>query len=133
MYYVDSGSQGLDVFDFDADGGTARGRRRLVDIDAGCGIPDGLTVDTTGCVWLALWGPGLVRRYTPQGQLDREITLPTSHTTSCTFGGPKLDVLYITSAQVGLTAQQRQEQPHAGALFAVTPGVGGLPAHGFAG
>jgi sugar lactone lactonase YvrE len=132
MYYVDSRTQGLDVFEFDVDDGAVRNRRRLVDIDANVGIPDGLAIDVEGCVWLALWGPGLVRRYTPRGDLDREVSVPTSHTTSCGFGGPALDVLYITSARFGLSEQQRQLQRHAGSVFAVVPGVHGLPSYGYA-
>ena len=133
MYYVDSRTQGLDVFRFSADEGRLGTRRRVVDIEAGVGIPDGLAVDAEGCIWLALWGPGLVHRYTPRGELDRVVSVPTSHTTSCAFGGPDLGVLYITSARAGLTEKQRRRQPHAGALFAVRSGVRGLPPHGYAG
>jgi sugar lactone lactonase YvrE len=133
MYYVDSRAQGLDVFDFHAEDGTISRRRRLVTIDADLGIPDGLTVDAEGCIWLALWGPGLVRRYTPHGDLDREVVVPASQTTSCTFGGTALDILFITSARVGLTGQQGAEHPHAGAVFAIKPGVAGLPPSGYAG
>ena len=133
MYYVDSATQGLDVFAFDADNGCVRARRRLVEVPAGLGIPDGLAVDADGCVWLALWGPGLVQRYTPRGALDRSVRLPTGNTTSCTFGGPALDVLFVTSARAGLDVAQRAGQPHAGAVFAVSPGVAGLPAAGYAG
>jgi sugar lactone lactonase YvrE len=133
MYYVDSRTQGLDVFEFRADEGMLGRRRRFIDIPADLGIPDGLAVDAEGCVWLSLWGPGLVHRYTPGGRLDRVVELPTSHTTSCTFGGAALDVLYITSARAGLTDQQLVEQPHAGAVFAVAPGIAGLSPNGYAG
>lgn len=133
MYYVDSRTQGLDVFEFHGDDGTLGQRRRLVEFRADLGIPDGLAVDVDGCVWLALWGPGLVHRYSPKGGFDRAVSVPAAHTTSCAFGGPDLDVLYITSAGVGLTEQQSSQQPHAGALFAVTPGVQGLPSYRYAG
>lgn len=133
MYYVDSRTQGLDVFDFHIDDGMVTRRRRLVDVPAGIGIPDGLAVDAEGCLWLALWGCGLVHRYTSAGKLDRVVSVPTSHTTSCAFGGPGFAVLYITTALVGLTDQERRQQPHAGAIFAVTPGAAGLPSHGYAG
>jgi sugar lactone lactonase YvrE len=133
MYYVDSRAQGLDIFEFHNDDGVLGQRRRLVDIDPGVGTPDGLAVDSEGCVWLALWGPGLIHRYTPHGLLERVIVLPVSQTTSCAFGGPGLDVLYITSASTGLTDAQRRRQPHAGALFAFDPGVQGLAAHAYVG
>jgi sugar lactone lactonase YvrE len=134
MYYVDSGTQGLDVFEYHADEGTLGQRCRLVELHADLGgIPDGLAVDSEGCIWLALWGPGVVHRYTPHGVLDRAVSVPASHTTSCAFGGRTFDVLYITSARIGLTEQQRREQPHAGAVFAMTLGVPGLPSYGYAG
>jgi sugar lactone lactonase YvrE len=133
MYHVDSAERGIDVFAFDVDDGTLGARRRLVDVAAGLGIPDGLTVDADGCVWLALWGSGRVHRYTPRGTLDRELRVPVTQVTSCTFGGPGLEVLYVTSARGGLDVDQRRAQPHAGAIFAVVPGVAGLPSHGYAG
>jgi sugar lactone lactonase YvrE len=133
MYYVDSRAEGLDVFDFSADDGTLGQRRRLVDIDANEGIPDGLAVDSQGCIWLALWGPGRIHRYTPRGELDRVVAVPANRTTSCAFGGPDLDVLFITSASVGLSPGQRRQQPHAGAVFALDLGIEGVVTHAYAG
>ena len=133
MYYVDSRAQSLDVFEFHADEGRLGQRRRLVNIDTAVGVPDGLAVDGDGCIWLALWGPGLVHRYTPGGRLDALISVPAAQTTSCAFGGPALDVLYITSARTGLSERRRREQPHAGAVFMCAPGVGGMRAHDYAG
>lgn len=129
LYYVDTMSHGLDVFDFDLDGGLIGNRRRLVDIAPADGLPDGLTVDADGCIWLAVWGASEVRRYTPDGRLDRRIELPASQITSCAFGGTDLDVLYVTSAALDVAAAE----PEAGALFQVRAGVQGLPPRGFAG
>lgn len=133
MYYVDSPTQGLDVFDFDLDAGAVRNRRRLVDIEPAMGIPDGLAVDVDGCLWLAIWGSGRVRRYTPTGHLDRVIEVPASQVTSCAFGGPRLDQLYISSAAEGLGPEARRAEPHAGSLFCLDPGIEGLPPQGYAG
>ncbi|MFJ4323901.1 SMP-30/gluconolactonase/LRE family protein [Streptomyces tricolor] len=128
MYYIDSPTRRVDVFDHDADGRVGN-RRPLVEIEEGAGFPDGLTVDTEGCVWVALWDGGAVRRYTPSGDLDRVVTLPTPRTTACAFGGPDLTDLYITTARTGLSSPH----PLAGSLL-VVPGAGqGLPQPAFQG
>ncbi|MFE0451505.1 SMP-30/gluconolactonase/LRE family protein [Streptomyces sp. NPDC058914] len=127
MYYTDSPTRRVDVFDH-ADGRVSA-RRPFVEIEDGAGFPDGLTVDADGCVWVALWDGGAVRRYTPTGELDRVISLPTPRITACAFGGTDLTDLYITTARVGLTAPH----PVAGSLLLV-PGAGkGLGQPPFAG
>jgi sugar lactone lactonase YvrE len=117
MYYIDSPTRRIDVFDF-ADG-RAVNRRPLAEIEDGAGFPDGLTVDAEGCVWVALWEGAAVRRYTPTGELDRVIPLPVPRVTACAFAGPDLTDLYITTARVGLSAPP----PLAGSVF-VVPGAG---------
>ncbi|QCD55707.1 SMP-30/gluconolactonase/LRE family protein [Streptomyces hawaiiensis] len=122
MYYIDSPTRRVDVFDY-ADGRIS-GRRTLAAIEEGAGFPDGLTVDAEGCVWVALWQGSAVRRYTPDGELDRVIELPVPLVTACAFGGAGLTDLYVTTARVGLT-----EPPAlAGSLF-VVPGAGKGLAH----
>ena len=133
MYYVDTGSPRIDVFDFDVEAGQIANRRTFVEIPAGAGKPDGLVVDAEGAIWLALWNGSAVHRYTPDGLLDRTISVPTSLTTKPAFGGPALEDLYITSAWTALSDQQRAAQPHAGGVFHVRPGVRGKAAHRFAG
>ncbi|MGW0862941.1 SMP-30/gluconolactonase/LRE family protein [Streptomyces sp. NPDC002611] len=127
LYYIDSPTRRVDVFDH-ADGRVS-GRRTLAEIEDGAGFPDGLTVDADGCVWVALWQGSAVRRYTPDGELDRVIELPVPLVTACAFGGAGLSDLYITTARVGLT-----EPPAlAGSLF-VVPGAGkGMAQPAFAG
>ncbi|WP_416518885.1 SMP-30/gluconolactonase/LRE family protein [Streptomyces achromogenes] len=127
MYYVDTPTRRVDVFDHDAEG--IRDRRPLVEIEEGAGYPDGLTVDADGCVWVALWDGGAVRRYTPDGTLDRVISLPTPRTTACAFGGPALTDLYITTARTGLAAPH----PLSGSLLVVPNAGKGLPQPAFAG
>ena len=117
MYYVDSPSQQVDVFDFDGDTGTPRNRSAFVTVPAAEGLPDGLVVDADGGVWVALFGAGVLRRYSPSGRVDREIRLPATLVTSAAFGGPDLADLYITTARHRLTEQQRERQPQAGSLF----------------
>ncbi|MCX4761716.1 SMP-30/gluconolactonase/LRE family protein [Streptomyces sp. NBC_01275] len=128
MYYIDSPTRRVDVFDYDAQGRVS-GRRPLVEIEDGAGFPDGLTVDADGCVWVALWDGGAVRRYTPAGELDRVISLPTPRVTACAFGGPDLTDLYVTTARVGLTAPH----PVAGSLLVVPNAGKGLPQPAFKG
>ncbi|MGW1747919.1 SMP-30/gluconolactonase/LRE family protein [Streptomyces sp. NPDC002092] len=117
MYYIDSPTRQVDVFHHED--GRVTDRRRFAQIEDGAGFPDGLTVDADGCVWVALWDGAAVRRYTPDGELDRVIELPTPRVTACAFGGPDLTDLYITTARVGLTAPH----PVAGSLL-VVPGAG---------
>ena len=133
MYYVDTATRRLDVFDFDLATGTAGGRRPLVHFDESFGLPDGMTIDAAGGLWVAFYDGWAVRRFDPAGDLDRTVELPAARITSCAFGGPDLTDLYITSARDGLSPRQLAEQPLAGGLFAVTPGAAGLPITPFAG
>jgi sugar lactone lactonase YvrE len=125
FYYVDSPSGGVDVFDTDPASGALLGRRRFVDIPAAQGSADGLTIDADGGVWVAVWGSGEVRRYTPAGRVDTVVRLPAQEVTSVAFGGADLSVLYITTAREHLTAAERAAQPHAGDVFGCRPGVSG--------
>ncbi|MGI9015782.1 MAG: SMP-30/gluconolactonase/LRE family protein [Euzebya sp.] len=133
MFFVDSGMGAVDAFDYDIGGGTLSGRRRTIDVAPQDGLPDGMAIDAEGYLWVAVWDGWSVRRYGPDGSVDTVIQLPTAQITSCTFGGHDLDQLYITSAASGLTVQQRRDQPHAGAIFVVRPGVSGMPTARFAG
>jgi sugar lactone lactonase YvrE len=128
MYYVDSPTRSVDIFDFDVTSGAIANRRPFVWIPPAEGIPDGLTVDADGGVWVALWSGSAVHRYMPDGTLDRVVRLPVPHPTSCAFGGAELRDLYITTASIALDARERERQPHAGALFRCRPGqTGRLP------
>ncbi|MFB7953272.1 SMP-30/gluconolactonase/LRE family protein [Streptomyces sp. NPDC056045] len=133
MYHIDSGAQRVDAYDFDPATGEPCSHRVVVTIDPAEGMPDGMTVDDDGCLWVALWGGGTVRRYTPDGVLDRIVRLPVTQVTSCAFGGPGGDVLYVTSAAYRLTPGELTAQPLAGSIFAVEPGTTGRPATPFQG
>ena len=125
MYYVDSATRRVDVFDFDVDTGSLSNRRVFAAVEAADGLPDGLVVDADGCVWVALIGGGRIRRYSPAARIDMEIRLPVTLVTSAAFGGPDLADLYITTARHRLTPEERDHQPHAGSLFACRPGPTG--------
>jgi sugar lactone lactonase YvrE len=127
-YYDDTATHRIDVFDYDARTGLT-GRRPFVVLTDG-DHPDGLTVDAEGGVWVALNGSGVVHRYTPAGVLDEVVELPTAQVTACTFGGPDLDQLFITTSREGMGPD---DDPIAGSLFRADVGVPGLPVREFGG
>ncbi|MDF2506582.1 MAG: hypothetical protein K0Q52_441 [Microbacterium sp.] len=127
-YYVDTATQRIDVFDVAE--GELRGRRAFVSIPEEQGSPDGLTVAADGSVWVALWGGSAVHGYDATGALVQKIELPVPQVSACTFGGDDLDTLYITTSAQGLPDDHGTE---AGSVFAVQPGVRGLPVTPFAG
>jgi sugar lactone lactonase YvrE len=133
MYYVDTPTLRVDAFDFDVGSGHIANRRPAVSIPAGGGRPDGICVDAEGAIWVALWPGWAVHRYLPDGRLDAVLPLPVAQVSSCVFGGPSLDTLFITSAWTGLSADERAEQPLAGSLFVARPGIQGVPRALFAG
>lgn len=127
MYYVDSPTRRIDVFDYDPATGEASNRRVFADVSAFDGVPDGLTVDADGCVWVAMHGGGALLRFTPGGQQDAMLKLPVSQVSSLAFGGPGMTDLYVTTASRGLSEDQRRAQPLAGRLLRLHPGPVGLP------
>ena len=133
MYFIDSATQGVDVFDFDVATGSAGNRRRLVTIERAHGVPDGMTTDNRGNLWVACFAGAAVRCYSPDGVQLEEVLFPVTQVTSCTFGGSDLADLYVTSAAYQLSADQLKRQPHAGATFVCRPGAVGMPASPFAG
>lgn len=96
--------------------------------EADWGLPDGMTTDAEGSLWIAHWGGGRVSRFDPDGRMERSIALPVSQITNCTFGGAKLDRMFVTSASL-----DRKDEPLAGALFEIDPGVTGLSPNLYAG
>ena len=124
-YYVDTPTGRIDTFDFDLTSGVLGHRRPFVEIASDDGSPDGLIVDAEGFVWVCLWKGAAVRRYSPDGRLDTVIPMPVAKVTKCAFGGPNLDELFITTAWTGLSEAERTQQPLAGGLFRVRPGVRG--------
>jgi sugar lactone lactonase YvrE len=125
MYYTDSLDYRVDVLDYDLASGQMGERRPFVALGSGDVMPDGMTVDSEGGVWVAVWGGGVVQRYDPDGCLTSVARLPAANVTSCAFGGPGLDQLYITTA----AGPGRS----AGSLFTCAAGVAGLPAFPYRG
>ena len=126
MYFADSGRRQILKFDYDLKTGAIQNRRVFAALTEAEGIPDGLTVDSLGCVWNAIWDGGKVIRYSPDGKRLAEIELPVRRVTSCAFGGEHLNELYITTAHFGLSPAERAQQPKAGDLFRLKTDVIGL-------
>jgi sugar lactone lactonase YvrE len=125
MYFTDTPTKIIRCYDYDLDSGEVTGERTFAVVQ-GPGSPDGSTVDADGCLWNAEWGGGRVVRYRPDGRVDRAVALPCSQVTCCGFGGARLDRLFVTTARTALDATALAGEPHAGALFAIDAGVGGL-------
>ena len=126
-YYIDSWTGRIDAYTYDSSTGELGERRTAVEISRNLGFADGMCVDTDGCLWIAIWGVGQVRRYSPSGELDLVVDFPISQVTSCAFVGPDLDVLVVTSARRHLSDAQAADEPHAGSVFCLRPGHHGLP------
>lgn len=128
MYYVDSPTHRIDVFTYMPEVGGVVDRRPFADVSDASGVPDGLTVDADGYVWVALNGGSELRRYGPDGKLDSVIALPVSQPTSVAFGGEGLRDLFVTTAREPLSAAERDAQPLAGRLLRLSPGATGQAA-----
>jgi len=125
MYFADSPTRRIDVFAFDRATGSASERRTFVDVAAFRGIPDGLTVDAEGCLWVAMYDGGAVLRFAPDGAHLATLEMPVARPTSCCFAGPGLDRLVITTARDG--------DGSGGDLYVCDADVTGTPTVPFAG
>jgi len=125
MYLSDShpSVQAIWAFDYDIDSGTPSNRRLFVDMNQHAGRPDGAAVDVDGCYWICGNDAGLIHRFTPDGRLDRSLEVPVKKPAMCAFGGSGLDTLFVTSIRPG---GDLSDQPLAGGVFALQPGVAGL-------
>lgn len=132
VYHTDSNLREIYRFDVQPDGSLAN-KRVFARFGEDEGFPDGMTTDREGCLWVAHWGGWRITRFRPDGTRDRAVPMPVSQVTSCTFGGDRLDRMFITSARIGLSDAQLAKEPLAGGLFEIDPGVTGLPTQQFAG
>jgi sugar lactone lactonase YvrE len=134
FYFIDTPTRMVMAYDYDLDTGGIANPRPVVRLPEGMGWPDGMTSDTTGMLWIALWGGTRVTRWNPlTGLLMAEYPVPALNVTSCIFGGADLSDLYITSARKGMTEAQLAEYPLSGGLFRLHAGVCGLPTFEFGG
>ncbi len=133
VYHTDTVKRTVFAFDLQEDGSIRRKRPFIQLTDPAEGYPDGMTVDSENCLWLAHYNGARLTRYSPAGEVLQVVPLPVPKITSCTFGGPDLDTLYITTACQESTPAELEQYPLAGSLFAYQPGVIGLPTPQFAG
>jgi sugar lactone lactonase YvrE len=133
MYFAESAEGTVRAYPYDPDTGALGRPDVVVSLDAEDGMPDGLTVDAEGCIWLALWGGSSVRRFRPDGREIDRIDLPVAQVTCPAFGGSDLDELFLTTAHEGFPAGEMPHQPQAGGLFRARPGVVGRAPARFAG
>lgn len=130
MYYCDSWTRTVHRCSY---GDSVADACMHIDLTQQQGEPDGSAVDSEGGLWNAEWGSGRVVRYTPDGKQDLVIRVPVSQPTRVAFGGERLNMLYITSARDGLSAEALAKEPHAGGLFAVEVPFTGIPEPRFTG
>lgn len=134
MYYIDSPTKKVIAYDFDLQTGEMSNPSVAIEVTEEGAVPDGMTSDEEGMIWVALWGGYGIRRWNPNtGELLLKVDIPAAKSTSCIFGGLEMNELYITSAKVGLDEAALAEQPLAGGLFLYKADVNGLPTYAFGG
>lgn len=129
MYFIDSPTGRVDVFDCDLQSGEVKNRRPFITFDVTGGIPDGLTTDEDGGIWVAFFGGGEVRRFDPSGELTHVVTLPVKQVTSCCFGGKDMSELFITTARYAMNSESLAREPLAGSLFKLSTTFKGSKSH----
>jgi len=132
LYFADSGRGAIYCASYDVDTATM-GAAEIFAIVSSPGVPDGATVDADGFLWTAVFNGSRLERYAPDGRIDRVIELPVQQPTSCTFGGDGLNTLFVTTARYRLSEVELRQQPLAGRLLALYPGVTGIAGSVFLG
>lgn len=128
FYYIDSPQRAVWAYGYDIESGSISNRRVILETKEERSVPDGMTIDVEGKLWVAYWEGACVRRIDPaSGTILSEISLPVARVTSCSFGGKDLDTLYITTASVEFEEEDWEREPLAGGIFALKPGVCGVP------
>ncbi len=134
FYYIDTPTREVKSFDYDLETGAIANPRSAICIPESLGWPDGMTSDTQGNLWIAMWGGAQVTKWDPHtGQLLEQIPVPAKNVSSCVFGGKNLNELYITSARKDLSESTLAQYPLTGGLFSVQTNVEGMPTFEFEG
>lgn len=132
FYYIDTPTRQVRAYDYDLDTGNISNLRVVVDVPASMGWPDGMTSDMEGRLWIALWGGARVSRWNPAtGRCEAEIPVPALQTSSCVFGSPRRDILYVTSARVGMDTSALAKYPLSGGVFQIQTQTEGIPTFEF--
>jgi sugar lactone lactonase YvrE len=127
LYFADSHVHTIFAYDYDLAAGTIGKRRVFVDAKGQAGVPDGASIDAEGYLWSAMFDGGYIARFAPDGRLDRTVPMPVSRATACTFGGPDLRTMYVTTARFRLAPEKLAAEAYAGGLLALDVGVAGVP------
>jgi sugar lactone lactonase YvrE len=134
IYYIDTPSREVKAFDYDLETGGIANMRVVVNIPETFGWPDGMTSDTQGNLWVAMWGGAQVTKWNPNtGELLEQIPVPAKNVSSCVFGGKNRNELYLTSARIGVDEETLKQYPLTGGVFRVETEVEGMPTFEFAG
>lgn len=132
MYYIDTDRGNVRAYDYDKKTGDITNERVVITVSDTIGYPDGMTIDSEGMLWIALWNGNGVSRWNPNtGEMLQFIEVPAHNVSSCAFGGENLETLYITSARVDMTDEELKAKPNAGGVFKVVPGVKGVKSYFF--
>jgi len=132
MYYIDTPTQKIRAYDFDPASGAVSNERVAVEVPDSLGYPDGMCIDEQDKLWVGMWNGNAVARFDPvTGSLMSKIEVPAHNVTSCAFGGPNLEIMYITTASLDMTEEEQQKYPLAGSLFKTRPGIKGVKSHFF--
>ena len=132
FYYIDTPTRQVKAFDYDLATGQIANPRVAIQIPESLGWPDGMTSDTDGNLWIALWGGAQVTKWNPNtGELLEQISVPALHTSSCVFGGKDMNELYITSARKNMSEADLKKYPLSGGLFKVETNTAGMPTFEF--
>jgi len=132
FYYIDTPTREVKAFDYDLGTGQIANPRVAICIRESFGWPDGMTSDTEGNLWIAMWGGAQVTKWNPNsGKFLEQVSIPALQTSSCVFGGRDMNELYVTSARVGMSAADLKKYPLSGGLFKVITNVVGMPTFEF--
>lgn len=131
MYFIDTPTREVKAFDYDIETGQIANPRVLIRLANTFGWPDGMTTDMKGNLWIALWGGARVSQWNAKGVLLEQFGVPALNVTSCVFGGPDMNELFITTARVGMDAAALKKYPQAGGVFRMQTGVTGMPTFEF--
>ena len=127
FYYIDTPTRAVRAFDYDVATGRMANPRAAIRIPESLGWPDGMTSDTEGNLWIAMWGGAQITKWDPKaGRLLEQIPVPAMHTSSCVFGGQDKNELYITSARKGMSETDLKKYPLSGGLFKITTKTEGM-------
>lgn len=134
FYYIDTPTRQVRAFDYDLERGNIANPRVAIEVPAEMGWPDGMTSDLEGNLWIALWGGNRVSKWNPlTGRKEAEVVIPAPHVSSCVFGGPRRDILFVTTARAGLDEAALAKYPLSGGLFQIQTQTEGMPTFEFAG